>query len=182
MFKNPTLRGGIAIILAFFLTSAYAAPKYSGYHELDELSEVLSKDPLFIEYVNLRQLQSQKLKKLDQQDLKSLHEFTKDRSLEKARILFAKAGVDVESYSKSVSNLTQKLEEKYHLSLLEKRNEIVAQAFKKIAVSLNMSPNCSLQYMVALLQCQALYPDWGDGYIECLMWADLIYITCVFPE
>lgn len=182
MLKNQILRGGITIILTFFLTSAYAAPKYSGHDELNDLSEVLSKDQLFVDYVNLRQLQFQKLKKLDQQDLKFLREFAESRSLENVLKLFRKAGVDVESYSKSIGNLAQKIEEKYHLSLLEKRNEVVEQALKKTAVTQNMGPNCALEYMWALLQCQAWFPDWGADYNNCLMLADVLYIMCVFPE
>ncbi len=134
-----------------------------------------------MEYVNLRQHQFQKLKKLDQQDLKSMREFTESRSLENILGLFEKAGVDVENYSKNISNLSQKIEEKYHLSLRENRNEVVEHALKKAAVSQNMSPNCPLIWAFALAYCHQEFPNWEDGYFDCLIWADLQYFLCLVP-
>lgn len=137
---------------------------------------------MFIEYVNLRVLQFQKLEKLDVQDLKSLNEIIENKSFEKVLKLFVKAGIDVEGYSQRIGNLTQKIEEKYNLSLLENRNDVIVQAVKKTAALQNAGPNCALVWASALAICQAMYPDWGDGYLECLIWADSLYLSCIVIE
>lgn len=104
------------------------------------------------------------------------------QSYEKAKIFYAKAGIDFESKIRALGHLALKVEKKYKLSSLQNAQEIIQEGASKV-LALKAVPEHCLPFL--LMDEAFCFWQWDnkliddDGYTACMSLAWFLYLACL---